>query len=230
MCLLLGETYGFPAVALRFFNTYGPRQALSNPYTGVLAIFAARLLNRERPMVFEDGQQRRDFVNVHDVARACRLAYERSEAAGHAINVGSGRSIAIAELARRMADLLGSSEIEPEFTSEYRAGDIRHCFADISKAERLLGFRPAVRLEDGLEELAQWLETQTATDRVGTAREELRARGLTVDSAPRKEGKPRPERRRHDPPRPVAPPSAGARPVSESVRATRLAQPKDARR
>jgi dTDP-L-rhamnose 4-epimerase len=166
-----------PAVALRFFNVYGPHQALSNPYTGVLAIFAARLLNGRRPLVFEDGEQRRDFVNVHDVARACVLALESDGADGAAVNVGSGRSVSVNEIARALADVLGS-DVEPEVTGRFRAGDIRHCFADVSRARELLGFEPQVELVEGLVELAAWLETQTADDRVDDATAELVTRGL----------------------------------------------------
>jgi dTDP-L-rhamnose 4-epimerase len=177
-CLIAGEAYGFPAVALRFFNVYGPRQALSNPYTGVLAIFASRLLNGRPPLVYEDGLQRRDFVSVHDVARATRLALEGGGADGRVVNVGSGSSVTVLELAERLAQVLGV-EIEPVTTGEYRAGDIRHCFADVALARELLGFEPAVALEDGIAELAGWLATQTADDRVEAARAELARRGLT---------------------------------------------------
>ena len=177
LCLVYGAAYGLPTVALRFFNVYGPRQALSNPYTGVLAIFASRLLNGNPPLVYEDGRQRRDFVNVRDVARAVVLALEHDGADGHALNVGSGRSVTVDEIARSLARVL-DVEIEPELTGRFRAGDIRHCFADISKARALLGYEPCVELEDGMRELAAWLETQTADDRVDAATAELVARGL----------------------------------------------------
>jgi dTDP-L-rhamnose 4-epimerase len=179
LCLLVGEAYGIPAVALRFFNVYGPRQALSNPYTGVLAIFASQLLNGNRPMIFEDGLQRRDFVSVYDVARACRLALE-SDAAGTVFNIGSGQSYTVCEIAERMSLMLGREYLQPEITGQYRVGDIRHCFADITHARIELGYAPRVRLEDGLVELAGWLEGQRAEDHVAQAREELSARGLTV--------------------------------------------------
>ena len=180
MCLLVGRAYGIDTVALRFFNVYGTRQALSNPYTGVLAIFGSRLLNDSAPLVFEDGQQRRDFVNVRDVARACRLALETPEAAGEVFNVGSGRAFTIAELAERMADVLGRPYLRPEITGKCRVGDIRHCFADISKARRVLGYEPQVEFEDGLLELAEWLAGQSAEDSVSDAYRELDARGLAV--------------------------------------------------
>jgi dTDP-L-rhamnose 4-epimerase len=180
MCLLIGEAYRIPTVALRFFNVYGTRQALSNPYTGVLAIFAARYLNRRPPVIFEDGLQRRDFVSVYDVARACRLALTAEAVTSGAFNVGSGEHLTIREVATRMAAALGLEEIEPEITAQYRVGDIRHCFADITLARERLGYEPQVTLDEGLVELAGWLEGQQADDRVGTARQELAARGLTV--------------------------------------------------
>ena len=178
MSLLYGAAYDVPAVALRFFNVYGPRQALSNPYTGVLAIFAARLLNDRRPVVYEDGGQRRDFVHVTDVARACRLALERDGADGRALNVGSGRSASVLEIAHELSRGLGKP-IEPELPGSFRAGDIRNCFADVSLARELLGFEAAVSLEDGLAELTAWLETQTTPDRFDQAAAELAEKGLT---------------------------------------------------
>ena len=180
MCLLTGEAYGIPTVALRFFNVYGPRQALGNPYTGVLAIFAARLLNDRPPVVFEDGLQRRDFVSVHDVARACRLALQRDGASGQVLNIGSGQPRSVLDVAAAMAQALGREGIAPEVTGEYRVGDIRHCFADISRARRLLGYAPRVPFEDGLRELAGWLASQEAQDRTADMRHELSRRGLTL--------------------------------------------------
>jgi dTDP-L-rhamnose 4-epimerase len=177
LCLVFGDAYDVPAVALRFFNVYGPRQALSNPYTGVLAIFASRLLNDRPPLVYEDGGQRRDFVNVADVARACRLALERDGADGRALNIGSGESVTVTEIGQKLASVLDVA-IEPEVTGKFRAGDIRHCFADITLASDLLGYRPTVELEEGMAELAEWLETQTAEDRVDDATAELVSRGL----------------------------------------------------
>jgi dTDP-L-rhamnose 4-epimerase len=178
LCLIWGSAYDVPTVALRFFNVYGPRQALSNPYTGVLAIFASRLLNGRPPLVYEDGEQRRDFVNVADVARACRLALESDRAAGEVLNIGSGQSVSIAEVGRRLAAVMGI-DIEPEMTGRYRLGDIRHCFADISKAREVLGYAPATGLDEGMAELAGWLEGQEAVDRIDDASRELAARGLT---------------------------------------------------
>jgi len=180
MCLMIGRAYNIPTVALRFFNAYGPRQALSNPYTGVLAIFASRLLNGNGPRIFEDGYQQRDFVSVYDVAQACRLALEVPSAAGEVFNVASGRVYTIRAIAERMAEVLGKPHVRPEITGKYRVGDIRHCFADISKARAILGYEPRVSLDDGMTELGAWLEGQAAVDRVAQATAELAARGLTV--------------------------------------------------
>jgi dTDP-L-rhamnose 4-epimerase len=180
MCLIVGRAYHIPTVALRFFNVFGTRQALSNPYTGVLAIFASRYLNGRAPLIFEDGCQKRDFVHVTDVARACRLALETPQAVGQVFNVGSGRPYTVEEIARRMARTLGMEDIIPEVTGKYRAGDIRHCFADIGLARRVLGYEPQVSLDDGLTEICHWLEGQTAHDYAAEAGAELAKRGLTV--------------------------------------------------
>lgn len=180
LCLMIGRAYGIPAVALRFFNAYGPRQALSNPYTGVLAIFASRLLNDGAPAIFEDGLQQRDFVSVHDVARACRLALEVEEAAGEVFNVGSGQPQTVRDVAWRLARVMGKEHIRPDVLGKYRVGDIRHCFADITKARNVLGYEPQVTLDEGMAELASWLEGQAAVDRVAQASAELTKRGLTV--------------------------------------------------
>jgi len=180
LCLMIGRAYGMQAVALRFFNAYGPRQALSNPYTGVLAIFASRLLNDSAPKIFEDGYQQRDFVSVYDLARACRLALETPAAAGEVFNIGSGVPITVREIAQRLANVVGKRHIRPEITGKYRVGDIRHCYADIEKARRVLGYAPRVTLADGLAELSAWLEGQAAVDRVAQASAELSARGLAL--------------------------------------------------
>jgi dTDP-L-rhamnose 4-epimerase len=179
-CLLVGQAYRLPTIALRFFNVYGTRQSLSNPYTGVLAIFASRLLNGNRPTIFEDGLQRRDFVHVSDVVRACRLALENPDAAGHVFNIGSGDSWTIRQIADRLASILGRPDLQPEITNRFRVGDIRHCFADILLAREMLGYRPRIGLEEGLAELADWLAEQVATDRFDQANQELACRGLTV--------------------------------------------------
>jgi dTDP-L-rhamnose 4-epimerase len=180
MCLMIGQAYGIATVALRFFNIFGTRQALSNPYTGVLAIFASRFLNNKPPLINEDGYQQRDFVSVYDVTQACRLALEVPTAAGQILNVGSGHQYTIRGIAEQMAKVLGKEHIQPEITEKYRVGDIRHCVADITQARQILGYEPQVTLEAGLVELATWLEGQVALDRVTEARSELAVRGLTV--------------------------------------------------
>ena len=179
MCLMIGRAYDIPTVALRFFNVFGTRQAISNPYTGVLAIFASRLLNRRPPLIFEDGLQRRDFVSVSDVVQACRLALDVAEAAGQVFNVGSGRAYTVSEVARMLQARLGL-HISSDVCGKYRAGDIRHCFADITRARTILGYEPRVRLEDGLGDLAEWFRAQAAHDRVADAGRELATRGLCV--------------------------------------------------
>lgn len=180
LCLMVGRAYNIPTVALRFFNTYGPYQALSNPYTGVLSNFASRVLNGNRPLIFEDGLQKRDFVSVYDVARACRMALETPAAAGRAFNISSGVPMTVKEVAERTIRAIGQPQIEPDITGRYRAGDIRHCFADVTLASQVLGWEPKVTLEEGLEDLAGWLDGQSAIDRGVEAREELAARGLMV--------------------------------------------------
>ncbi|MBR0557074.1 NAD-dependent epimerase/dehydratase family protein [Ciceribacter sp. L1K23] len=176
--LIFGEAYGIDAVALRLFNVFGAGQALSNPYTGVLANFASRLANGRPPMIFEDGNQRRDFVHVRDVARAFRLAMESPEAAGQVFNIGSGRSYPISEVAALLASAMGVPHIAPEILHRSRSGDIRNCYADISKARTLLRFEPHYRLEDTLRELADWVRSTAAIDRGTEMRAELEERGL----------------------------------------------------
>ena len=180
MILCAPAAYGIEGVALRLFNVYGPGQALSNPYTGVLAIFASRLLHRERPLVFEDGEQRRDFVHVDDVVQAFLLALDHPAAAGGVFNIGSGRDVSIAEVAREAARAMDLAHLEPEFVGKARSGDIRHCFSDIALARRVLGFAPVRTFDNALPEQMEWVRRQQATDRVQEARRELEARGLVA--------------------------------------------------
>jgi dTDP-L-rhamnose 4-epimerase len=177
MVLAVGAAYAIPSVALRFFNVYGERQALSNPYTGVAAIFASRLLNDNAPIVFEDGNQTRDFIDVRDIARCCTLALTRDGADGRTLNVGTGIPTSVREVGEAIARGLGK-DLEPEIVNQYRAGDIRHCYADTRLAEELLGFRAEIPFERGMQDLLAWLETQEASDTVDAAREALVARGL----------------------------------------------------
>jgi dTDP-L-rhamnose 4-epimerase len=179
MCLCVGAAYGIPTTALRLFNVYGCRQALSNPYTGVAAIFCARLLHNQPPLIFEDGQQRRDFVYVQDVARAMVAAAE-NPVPGEALNVGSGEALSVKEIAEILA-LAMNKDIQPQLLGKYRRGDIRHCFADISKAQRLLGWQPSRTFRQGVPELVEWVQAQwEARDGVNSAWAELQQRGLLV--------------------------------------------------
>jgi dTDP-L-rhamnose 4-epimerase len=179
LALVTGTAYGIPTVALRFFNVYGPGQSLSNPYTGVAAIFASRLLNGRPPIVFEDGRQSRDFIHVADIVEGISLALISEAAVGSAVNVATGRATTVDEIAQLLAAGLGV-DIEADRTGQYRAGDIRHCYGDTARAEALLGFRAATGLEEGMRDLVSWLAGQEAVDRVETATHELAARGLTL--------------------------------------------------
>jgi dTDP-L-rhamnose 4-epimerase len=176
-CLAVGRSYGIPSVALRYFNVYGTRQALSNPYTGVCAIFSARLLNGNRPLIFEDGEQTRDFVHVSDIVRANLLALETDRADYQAVNIGTGRPTSVRAVSNLLAQGLGLN-LEPEIVAKYREGDIRHCVADISKAKALLGYEPKVSLEQGIPELLSWVRAQAAQDQVESATAELESRQL----------------------------------------------------
>jgi dTDP-L-rhamnose 4-epimerase len=176
--LIFGQAYGIDAVALRLFNVFGPGQALSNPYTGVLANFASRLANDKPPMIFEDGEQQRDFVHVRDVARAFRLALEKPAVRGQVVNVGSGQAYSIREVAELLATAMGVPEIEPEIMQKARSGDIRNCFADISKARDLLGYEPRSRLEHSLDEIVEWVQATGAVDLGPEMKRQLQERGL----------------------------------------------------
>lgn len=177
MMLSFGAAYGLPVVALRFFNVYGRRQALSNPYTGVVAIFASRLLNNRRPIIFEDGRQTRDFIDVRDITEGCVLALTTSGANGEAVNLGTGKPTSVFTVADTLARGLGVT-IEPEMVGKYRAGDIRHCFADTRRAEDRLGFRARIGFEEGMHDLLGWLAEQEASDQVDVAYAALAKRGL----------------------------------------------------
>ena len=176
-CLAVGRSYGIPAVALRYFNVYGPRQALSNPYTGVCAIFSGRLLNDQPPAIFEDGKQTRDFVHVSDIVQANLLALDTNRADYQAINIGTGVATSVRTVSRLLAQGL-NLDLEPEIVAKYREGDIRHCVADISKARTLLGYEPKISLERGIPELLSWVSAQAAKDKVESATAELESRQL----------------------------------------------------
>lgn len=175
--LTLCKAYGIPAVSLRYFNVYGPRQSLSNPYTGVAAIFMSRIKNSNPPLIFEDGLQSRDFVSVHDIVQANILAMKSSAANYEAFNVASGKQTTIKNVADVLIGLYGR-DLKPDVTNKYRKGDVRHCFADISKIRKILGYSPKVSFEQGMQELMQWSESQKSDDRVEQAAKELRDKGL----------------------------------------------------
>ncbi len=178
MCLTIGRAYNIPTVALRYFNVYGPRQALSNPYTGVAAIFSGRLLNGNPPAIFEDGLQSRDFVHVSDVVQANLLAMTREEADYGVFNVGTGQTLTILDVSDALSQHLNGQQA-PSIIQKFRAGDIRHCYPDISRLEAL-GYQPGVRFEDGVAELVGWVRSQTALDSFEQARQELDRRGLAI--------------------------------------------------
>jgi dTDP-L-rhamnose 4-epimerase len=180
MSLLIGETYGIDTTALRLFNVYGSRQSLSNPYTGVCAIFCSNLLCGNPPLIFEDGLQTRDFVNVKDVCQALVLSMENRAASGNVFNVGTGIPISIKKIAETLIQKI-KPDLKPIITNKYRKGDIRHCYADISKIKNMLGFQPKITFENGIEELIQWIKSQVGKveDKSKDALEELKSKGLT---------------------------------------------------
>ncbi len=175
MVLAVGRSLRIPTLALRFFNVYGDRQALSNPYTGVAAIFSSCLLNGRRPPVFEDGGQARDFVHVSDVVRACRLAIE-SEASDEVLNVGTGQATSLLELLALLRREI--RDVEPEVLGRFREGDVRTCYAATSRIERVLGYRAKVELKDGVRALAAWVASQQSVDKSRQALDELQSHRL----------------------------------------------------
>jgi dTDP-L-rhamnose 4-epimerase len=178
MFLTTGCAYGIPAVALRFFNTYGPRQALSNPYTGIMAIFSGRLLNNQPPVIYEDGIQTRDFIHVRDIVQGLVLAMEKPEADHQVFNLGTGVPTSVGQVASLLSQHLTGGEVKPQIQHQFRAGDIRHCYADLSKAKSMLGFEPTISLEQGLADLLSWVRQQTAQDHFHQAEGELASKAL----------------------------------------------------
>jgi dTDP-L-rhamnose 4-epimerase len=178
MALAFGHAYKLPAVALRFFNIYGSRQALSNPYTGVAAIFSGRMLAGQAPLIYEDGGQQRDFVHVSDIVQACRLAMANPAADYQVFNVGTGQPISVlkvAELLARELSWRGGYEV----LNKFRVGDIRHCFADITRIRELIGYAPRYMFEDGVRELVAWVREQQASHgSSNVAQHQLAAHGL----------------------------------------------------
>jgi dTDP-L-rhamnose 4-epimerase len=181
MFLSTGFAFQIPTVALRYFNVYGSRQALSNPYTGVCAIFASRLLNNHPPFIYEDGLQARDFTHVSDIVQANILALGAQKEADYEVfNVGTGIATPIVKVGEHLRSLLGKDELTFKFPDKFRAGDIRHCYADISKTSRILGYNPTIFFEDGMRELIEWVKMQTAEDKVNQAAKELEEKGLVL--------------------------------------------------
>lgn len=179
LCLAVGFALKIPTIALRYFGVYGPRQALGNPYTGMLAIFATRLLNGNPPFIYEDGHQSRDLIHVSDIVQANILAMEQTEVEYEVFNVGTGQAHRVNDVARLLTNELNPG-ITPVVTGEFRAGDIRHCYADISLAQRRLGYRPAMSFADGLRDVVGWMRQQQTVDTFDQAQRELKARGLVV--------------------------------------------------
>ncbi|MDD2679587.1 MAG: GDP-mannose 4,6-dehydratase [Candidatus Omnitrophica bacterium] len=178
MCLEVGNAYKIPVVALRYFNIYGPRQSLNNPYTGACAIFLSRVKNNKSPLIFEDGRQSRDFIHVSDIVEANMLALRDKKADYDSFNVGTGTPHSILEVAQKIIQLYGK-KITPEVLNKFRAGDIRHCYADINKIRSKLGFTPKKSFTQGMQELIEWSESQEAVDLTQKAQGELKKRGLT---------------------------------------------------
>lgn len=177
--MLIGKMYGFPVVLLKYFNVFGPRQSLSNPYTGVSAIFMSRVKNSHSPIVYEDGNQTRDFISIHDVVSANMLAMENEKADYEVFNVGSGIPTKIKDLGSEICALYGRTDLEVAINGEFRKGDIRHCIADNSKIKRILKWTPKASLKEGLAEIIEWSKTQKAEDNFEKATEELKQRGLS---------------------------------------------------
>ena len=178
ICLAIGRAYDIPTVALRYFNVYGTRQALSNPYTGIAAIFTGRLLNDNPPLIYEDGLQSRDFTHVSDIVQANLLALEKDSMNYDYFNVGTGRRLTVLDIANALISGMGKN-LEPIIAKKYREGDIRHCYGDVSKIQAAAGYAPKVTFEQGIPALVEWCRSQTATDHVEKAAQELAAKGLT---------------------------------------------------
>ncbi|MCX8082118.1 MAG: NAD-dependent epimerase/dehydratase family protein [bacterium] len=179
MSLLIGKTYGIPVVALRFFNVYGPRQSLSNPYTGVAAIFLSRIKNNNPPVIYEDGLQTRDFIWVGDIVNACILSIEREKANYQVFNVGSGKPVSILGVAETLINLLNKkNKVNPDITYTFRKGDVRHCYADITKIKTMIGFKPEVSFENGMKKLINWSKKVKAVDKFEKASQELKEKKL----------------------------------------------------
>ena len=178
MMLNIGKTYNLPTIALRLFNVYGPRQSLSNPYTGVTAIFISRVKNSHEPIIFEDGLQTRDFTSVYDVIEVMKNIMHNEKAHYGIFNIGSGMPITIRDLALKILQALDKKDIKVKITGKFRKGDIRHCYANITKAKNILGFDPKVSFEKGLKDLISWASDSVSSDHFEKAVHELKQKGL----------------------------------------------------
>ncbi len=177
MVMIFGKAYGVPTTALRYFNVYGPRQSLSNPYTGVAAIFSSRLKSNHSPVIYEDGLQSRDFISVYDIVDANMRCLENDKSYGRVFNLGTGKSITI----KKIAEILGSlmkKNVQLEITGKFRSGDVRHCSADISLIKATIGWTPKWNFEDGMKDLINWGKNTPSVDLFDQASKELDSKGL----------------------------------------------------
>jgi len=178
MVMLMGESLSIPSVAFRYQNVYGPGQSLSNPYTGILSIFSTRILNGNDLDIYEDGEETRDFVYIEDAVDATILGIEKEEANGNIFNVGSGVSTRVLDVANTLKRLY-NSEINITVNGEFRLGDIRHNFADLSKLKDILGFTPKYNFERGITEFVNWVKTQEVMeDKYEKSIQQLKNKGL----------------------------------------------------
>ncbi len=175
--LVAGRSHGIPVTACRFFNVYGTRQSLSNPYTGVAAIFSSRIKNGNAPLIYEDGKQARDFINVRDLVEAKLFLLEEPRSNLEVYNICTGTPTSVRQIADLLLKLNGREDLVPEVVHRFRSGDIRHCYGDPAKLAEL-GWEARISLEDGMRELVEWSAEQDAKDEVERAHRELVERGL----------------------------------------------------
>ena len=180
--LMIGKAHQIPTVACRYFNCYGPRQSLNNPYTGAAAIFCSAIKNDTPPLIYEDGNQRRDFIHVGDLVRGKLLLLDHADANHGVFNIGTGEPSSILDLAEALIELCGKN-FNPDVIYKFRNGDIRDCYADISKI-KALGFLPQLSLMEGLTDLIAWSESQKAVSRVSDAHQQLVEKGLVLETQP----------------------------------------------
>lgn len=178
MVMLSCSSIGVPAVSLRFQNVYGEGQSLANPYTGILSIFSTQILNGEEINVFEDGKESRDFIHVEDVVSAILMSIENEAANGEVFNIGTGVSTSVKEVAETLASAYGK-QVPIKISGLFRVGDIRHNFADTSKAQKILGFNPKITFKEGISKFTSWVSAQSvSTIRVSDSLNEMKSKGL----------------------------------------------------